>query len=207
GPSENANLINVTAVAHDPNNNIYVGDSGAGRIRRIDATTGIIETIAGTGTPGYGGDKGRSKSAQVGFIRAMRFDGQGNLYFLDQTHHVIRRIDVESGIITTIAGTGEAGFSPDGTDAAAAQIFEPCGLAISNTGQIYFSDTRNNRVRRITRNGKLETVAGCHESGDAADSGPATVARLNEPYGLCFYGDKILLICDHWNNKIRAVKV
>ena len=207
GPSENANLINVTAVAHDPLGNIYIGDSGAGRIRRIDASSGIIETVAGTGTPGYDGDKRRAKSAQVGFIRAIRFDGQGNLYFADQAHHVIRRIDIESGVITTIAGTGEAGFSPDGVNAPTAQIYEPCGLAISNAGQIYFSDTRNNRVRRITPDGRLETVAGCNEPGDAADSGPATLARLNEPYGLCFFADNILLICDHWNNKIRAVKV
>ena len=207
GPAVNANLIFVMSVAHDPRDNIFVGDSGAGRIRRIEAKTGIIETYAGTGTPGYDGDGGPATAARVGSPKAMRFDSAGNLYFADQTSHVIRRIDGSSGTITTIAGTGEPGFSPDGTRALEAQIFEPRGLAISADDQIYFSDTRNSRVRRITSNGMLETVAGSDSPGDHGDGELATRALLNEPYGLCFCGEDVLLICDHWNNKIKAIKV
>jgi trimeric autotransporter adhesin len=204
GPAVNANFISVTSVAHDLHGNIYVGDSGAGRIRRIDAPTGVITSVAGTGIPGYTGDDGAATSARIGAPRAMRFDRAGNLFFADRAHHTIRRLDAVSGIISTVAGTGTAGYSPDGTYALGANLHEPCGLAISAAGEIYFSDTRNNLVRRITQNGRIETVAGCSEAGDYGNR--SLEAGLNEPYGLCFFSENVLLICDHWNNKIKAIR-
>lgn len=204
GPAVNANFISVTSVAHDPHGNIHIGDSGAGRIRRIDASTGVISTVAGTGIPGYTGDHGPAISARIGAPRAMRFDPEGNLFFADRVHHTIRRLDAGSGIITTVAGTGTAGYSPDGTSALEANLHEPCGLAISASGEVYYSDTRNNLVRRITESGRIETVAGCSEAGDYGQR--SLEAGLNEPYGLCFFNENVLLISDHWNNKIKAIR-
>ena len=112
-----------------------------------------------------------------------------------------------SGRIETIAGTGQPGFSADGTSARAAQIHTPFGLAIAADGRVYFADSYNHRVRRITVSGQLETVAGGATAGDAGLSGPAVAAALNEPHGLCFYGDQILLISDRNNNRIKAVCV
>jgi len=110
-------------------------------------------------------------------------------------------------MITTVLGCGEAGFSPDGTPAQQAKLDQPYGLAIGGDGTIYVADSRNNCVRRVTVQGQLETVAGCPAPGDGSDGATATLSTLNEPHGLCLYGDDLLLISDHYNNRIRAVRV
>ncbi|MDE2758528.1 MAG: hypothetical protein OXI92_18490, partial [Acidobacteriota bacterium] len=194
------------AVAHYSEDNIYVGDGEVGRIRRIDRSSGIIDSVAGCGLPGYSGDGGPARRARIGSPSAIRFDASGNLYFTDSTCHVIRRVD-RQGRIATVAGSGEAGYSPDGTPALKARLRAPGGLAVGRDGTLYFSDRQNHRVRRITRNGLLETVAGCGEGGDSGDGGPATASRLNEPLGLCLCGDDLLFISDHYNNRIRAVRL
>ena len=203
GPALGACLVHVEAVAHGPGDDIYLGDA-IGRMRRIDAQSGIISTVVGVGLPGYSGDGGPATAARIGAPTAIRFDAAGNLYFADKAAHVIRRVD-RDGIISTIAGCGKVGYSPDGTPAAQAHLDTPYGLAIAPDGSVYFSDARNNRVRRIAADGTLATVAGGDAAGDAGDGGLATAARLNEPHGLCFYGTEILLISDHFNNKIKAV--
>ena len=205
GPAAGAGLTVVWSVAHGLNGDIYLGDA-AGRIRRIDVDTGRISTVAGVGIQGYTGDGGPATEARIGSPSALRFDAKGNLYFSDLTHHVVCRVDTE-GIIATVVGCGEAGFSPDGTPALEARLHKPLGLAVTEDGGVYFSDSRNNRVRRITAEGTVQTVAGSDTPGDAGDGGTATKASLNEPHGLCFYGEDILLICDHYNNRIKAVKL
>jgi sugar lactone lactonase YvrE len=205
GPAISASLVAVLSVTHAANDDIYLGD-GVGRIRCIDAQTGIITTVAGTGQSGYCGDGGLATEAQIGSPTAVCLDAAGNLYFADNAYHVIRKVG-SNGIISTLVGQGEAGFSPDGTPAREAMIDRPWGLAVAASGAVYFSDSGNGRVRRLTAAGKLETVAGCSVFGDAGDGGPATAASLNQPHGLSFYGDDILLISDHFNNRLRAVKL
>jgi sugar lactone lactonase YvrE len=205
GPANCACLIAVQSVAHDADDNIYIGDAGAGRIRRVDRSTGVIDTVAGTGTVGYNGDGGDARAARLGGPQSICFDGEGNMYFADAICHVVRRV-AATGIISTVAGTGVQGYSPDGTPANAAALREPYGVAISPAGQIYFSDSWNNCVRRIRKDGILETVAGSAEGGDSGD-GPARSSRLNVPQGICFYGPDILLISDRYNNKIKAVRL
>ncbi len=206
GPAVGARLMQVMSVERGPGEDIYVGDVGAGRIRRIDADTGIIESVAGTGAPGYSGDGGPAVEAQVGAPTAIRFDGAGNLYFSDGDHHVVRKIDSE-GMITTIAGTGGRGFSEDGTPADSARLSGPQGLEVSREGEVYVSDTGNNRVRRIASDGSIRTVAGCAEAGDFGDGGPACEAGLNAPDGLRLYGEDILVVSDRLNNRIKAVRL
>ena len=206
GPALCASLTVVWSVAHGPDDSIYLGDA-AGRIRMIDTTTGLIDTVAGTGIQGHTGDGGSALSARIGTPSAICFDAEGNLYFSDLTHHVVRKVDTD-GIITTIVGCGEAGFSPDGTPAKQARLRKPLGLAVTDGGVVYVSDSRNNRVRCIAGDETLQTVAGGDTPGDAGEGGLlATEAFLNEPHGLCFYSEDILLICDHYNNRIKAVKL
>ena len=205
GLAAGAGLTVVWSVTHGPDGDIYLGDA-AGRIRRVDNDTGRISTVAGVGIQGHTGDGGPATEARIGSPSALRFDAKGNLYFSDLTHHVVRRVDTE-GIITTVAGCGTAGFSPDGTPALEARLHKPLGLAVTGDGNVYFSDSCNNRVRRVAPDGTLQTVAGSDTPGDAGDGGTATEVSLNEPHGLCFYGEDILLICDHYNSRIKAVKL
>ena len=204
GPAVSASMVAVLSVTHAKNDDIYLGD-GVGRIRRIDAKTGIITTVAGTGQTGFSGDDGIAVHAKIGCPTAICFDTEGNLFFADNLHHLIRKVDTD-GIISTIVGTGQAGYSPDDTLANAAQIDTPWGVAISAEGVLYFSDSRNGRVRRVVK-GRLETVAGTALFGDAGEGGPARSASLNEPHGLCFYNSEILLISDHFNNRVKAMKI
>ena len=205
GPALNACFYQVRAVAHDAEDNIYVGDD-IGRIRRIDVESSTVSTVAGTGIRGYTGDGGPAAQARIGAPAAIDFDGSGNLYFCDRAYHMVRKVDTR-GIISTVAGSGTAGFSLDGTDATDAMLDRPTGLAVSLDGTVYFSDTGNNRIRAINAEGRLCTVAGSDKPGDAGDGGHATIARLNEPRGLCLLGDGVLLMSDHFNNKVKAVRV
>ena len=205
GLAVSACLVDVASVAHGPGDDVYLGD-GIGRIRRIDAKTGIITTVAGIGLPGYSGDGGPATKARIGRPTAICFGDDGALYFADDAQHVIRKVHPD-GLIQTLVGTGEVGFSADGTQAAVARIDMPEGVTLSTGGTLYFSDTNNHRVRRVRQNGTIETVAGSDEPGDRGDGGPATHARLCEPRGLCFYDDGVLLISDHVNNRVKAVRI
>ena len=205
GPAVSACLVDVMAVAHGLNEDIYIGD-GIGRIRKIDATSGIIMTVAGTGQAGYSGDGGPANRARIGTPSAIRFDAEGNLYFSDSAFHVVRKVDI-AGTISTVAGTGEPGFSPDATPADEARLDRPSGLAVSPEGVTYISDSGNNRVRVVGADGTLRTVAGSASPGDAGDGCPATEASLNEPQGLCLFRGDTLLISDHFNNRIKAVRL
>ena len=206
GPALGANLIHVLSVAHGPNDDVYIGDAGVGRIRKVDAETGIITTVAGTGMPGYTGDGGPAIEAKIGAPTAIRFDAVGNMYFADKDHHVVRKVDTD-GVITTIIGTGEAGYSQDGPMGAGAMLDTPSGLEVSASGVVFVADSRNNRVRKIGPDGTLRTVAGGNDAGDQGDGGPSNSARINEPHGLCLYGDDVLLVSDFFNNRVRAVKL
>ena len=198
GPALNANLVHVSSVAHDADDNLYIADTGVGRIRRVDARTGIIDTVVGTGIPGYSGDGGPAREAQVNGVSSVTFDATGNMYFVDHNCHVIRRVDTH-GIITTIVGSGEQGFTPDGTPATEAKLDIPQGVAVSSDGTVYFTDSANHLVRRVTAGGVIETVAG--------SEGPYAETGLNTPFGLTFYGEDVLLISEQYGHRIRALKL
>ncbi|MBX3016176.1 MAG: hypothetical protein KF832_31935 [Caldilineaceae bacterium] len=206
GPAVSASIAHVEVVTIGPNDDIYLGDSTVGRIRKIDAQTGVITSVAGMGLPGYSGDGGPATSARLGAPTAICFDAAGALYFTDRAHNVVRKVDT-AGIITTVVGCGQSGFSPDGTPALAVKLNQPYGLAIASDGTIYIADSRNNRVRRINAHGLLETVAGGEEAGDGHNGDLAAATQLNEPHGICFYGDDLLLISDHYNNRVKAVRL
>ena len=199
GPAVSACFDDVDAVLYADNDDLYISDSGVGRIRKVDAATGIITTVAGIGLPGYSGDGGPAELA---------LSGDGFLYFSDCAHHVVRRIDLTTGVITTVIGSGKAGYSADGTPAAQARIDSPQSVALAPaSGELYFADTGNNRVRRVNAEGRIETVVGNGEHGNAADDVAARSAPFNEPHGIRFFDAHILLVSDFYNNQVKAVRV
>jgi sugar lactone lactonase YvrE len=200
GPATKAKLNFPNAVAVDREGNLYISDGDNYRIRKVDKD-GIITTFAGTGEKGYSGDGGPATSAKLREPSDMTFDVRGNLYLVDYTS--VRKID-SSGTITTVAGTGQAGFSGDGGPAIEAK-FEANDVAFDRTGNMYISDTENNRIRKVGRDGIIHTVAGTGKAGYSGDGGSATEAALNLPIGIALDGEGNLYIACHHNNRVRKV--
>jgi sugar lactone lactonase YvrE len=188
----------------DPAGVIYIADSAHNRIRRV-GTDGVITTVAGTGVGGSTGDNGPATSARIKQPKSVALYGGG--LFISGADHKVRRIDLSSGIITTIAGTGTAGFSGDGGPARLARLNEPQRLQIDSFGNIYVADMENSAIRRIdAATGIIRTVAGVGgSSGLRGDNGPATSAWLNKPRGIQLEGDGILYIADTANHRVRMV--
>lgn len=141
----------------------------------------IITTIAGTGTAGYTGDGGAATAATLQFPALLQKDSAGNIFFTDNSNNVVRRIDAVTGIITTVAGKGGAGFSGDGGPATQAQFNSPVGIAIDAAGNIYVADQGNNRVRKFTVGGTISTFAGTSAASFGGDGGPALSAAIQSP--------------------------
>jgi trimeric autotransporter adhesin len=200
GPATKAKLYSPSAVAVDQEGNLYIGDGGSYRIRKVNKD-GIITTFAGTGERGYSGDGGPAISAKLTEPGQMTFDDRGNLYLVDYTS--VRKID-PSGTITTVAGTGRLGFSGDGGPAIEAR-FEANDLALDHKGNMYIADTENNRIRKVDKDGIIHTVAGTGKEGYSGDGGPATKAALNLPTGIALDGEGNLFIACHHNSRVRKV--
>lgn len=160
--------------------------------------------IAGNGTIGFSGDNGIATNAQLSHPTDVDVDSYGNVYFSDRDNNRIRKIDL-NGIITTVAGTGVAGYSGDGSFAVNAQIHFPLGIKIDNNNNIYFVDNNNHCVRKINANGIISTVAGNGSSGYTGDGGIATNAKLNSPIDIAIDNYNNLYIADSYNNRIRKV--
>jgi sugar lactone lactonase YvrE len=166
---------------------------------------GIISTTAGTGVAGFSGDGGDATSAQLNFPYGIAVDGAGNQYVAEVGNHRVRKIDT-SGVITTIAGTGVAGFSGDGGAATAAQLNTPTGVAVDAAGNIYIADMGNHRIRIIRTGGNvITTAAGTGTAGFSGDGGAATAAQLQFPFGVAVDGAGNLYIADTFNGRLRKV--
>jgi sugar lactone lactonase YvrE len=201
GPATKAQLNVPIAVAVDRKGNLYISDENNFRIRKVDKD-GIITTIAGTGEEEYSGDGGPATSAKLTDPGDIAFDARGDLYLADYTS--VRKID-PSGTITTVAGTGQAGFSGDGGPATEAKL-TAYDVALDRNGNIYYiSDTENNRVRKVDGEGIITTVAGSGKRGYSGDEVPATKAALGDPVGIAVDGEGTLFFADHHNNVARKV--
>ena len=197
GPATQAELRYPSAVTVDGAGSFYIADSGNHRIRKVSAFTGTINTIAGTGEWGYSGDGGPAIEAQLGYPQGVTVDGAGNLYIADFHNNRIRKVDAATGTINTIAGTGEWGYSGDGGPATRAQLGYPEGVAVDGAGNLYISDSRNNRIRKVSAfTGTISTIAGTGEWGYSGDGGPAIEAQLRYPEGLTVDGAGNLYIAD-----------
>lgn len=160
-----------------------------------------LSTVAGTVSVGDGGP---AANAVLLNPYGLVFDGSGNLYIADITANRIRKVD-SAGMISTVAGTGAAGFSGDGGPGTAARLNAPNGLAVDGAGNVYIADTNNNRIRKLDTNGVITTVAGAGPAGYSGDGRKATQARLRSPYGVFVASSGALYVADSNNNRIRKV--
>jgi uncharacterized protein (TIGR03437 family) len=204
GPATSAQLMSPSGIAVDSAGNLYIADTGNNRIRKV--ANGVITTVAGNGTAGFGsgGDNGLATSADLNQPQGVGVDGSDNLYIADTANNRVRK--VVNGVITTIAGNGTAGFGSggDGGPANIADLNQPFGIAVDTSGSVYIADTSNNRIRKVT-NGVITTVAGNGSGGFSGDNGPATGARLNAPRGPAIDSAGNLYIADEGNSRVRKV--
>jgi sugar lactone lactonase YvrE len=203
GPATAASLNQPTGVAVDGSGNLFIADRFNGRVRRVDASTGIITTVAGNGSFGFSGDGGPATAAPLNHPTGVAVDGSGNLFIVDSSNQRIRQ--VSNGVITTVAGNGTHGFSGDGGPATAAALNFPWGIAVDGAGNLFVADQFNFRVRRVDAStGIITTVAGTGQSGFSGDGGPATAANV-DPFAVALDSTGNLFIADPSNSRIRRV--
>lgn len=206
GPATEAKLNFADAIAAGPDGTLYIADAGNHRIRMVDED-GTITTVAGNGAAGFSGDGGPATEASLDYPIGLTVDRDGTLYFLDSNNFRIRKVD-GGGTITTVAGTGTVGLTPDGTPAAKAQFgfvddeiargdHSPAGLALGRGGVLLFPDHDNHRVRMIDARGLVRTVAGNGEIEFSGDGGPATNAGLLGPLDVAIDAEGNIYIGTH----------
>ncbi len=200
GPAVQAQFNWPRGLTMDGAGNLFIADSSNNRIRKVDSS-GVISTIAG---PGESGDGGPAVDALLRFPRDVALDDLGNLYIAEEHDHRIRKVD-SMGTISTVAGTGERGFGGDGGPATEAQLDFPSGMATDAAGNLYFTESRAARIRKVNSMGTISTVAGTGERGFGGDGGPATEAQLDFPSGMATDAAGNLYIADQVNNRIRKV--
>ena len=202
GAATSAQIDTAYAVAVDAQGNIFIADTRNQRVRKI--SNGAIATVAGNGREGFSGDGGPGPAAQLSFPRGLALDGQGNLYISDSGNCRIRKLS-PSGTISTIAGTGIAGYAGDGGLATSAQLSYPRGLAVDSSGNLYVADSWNYVIRKIAPAGTIQTVAGNGSCGPFGDGGPATAASLGVIDGLALDTQGNLYLADPYLHTVREV--
>jgi len=186
GPATAARLDQPFGIARGTDGALYVCDTGNHAIRRV-ARDGTISTVAGTGTAGYSGDGGPATKAALNEPYEVRFDRAGNMFFVERLNHVVRRVDGRSGIISTVAGTGTAGFAGDGGPGPQAQLRQPHSLQFDGKGDLYVCDIGNDRIRRLDRmTGLITTFAGTGEKGATPDGARIAGTPLSGPRAIDF---------------------
>jgi sugar lactone lactonase YvrE len=204
GPARKATFNGMHSLAVAPNGDVYIADTWNNRVRRIDAKTGVIETVIGTGEKGFSGDGGPAKQAKFGGIYCVAFNAKGDkLYLADLDNRRIRVVDLPTGKVETAAGNGMKGVPKDGADAKAAPLVDPRAVAVDSKGNVYILERSGHALRVVDANGKIKTVAGTGKAGFSGDGGPALQAQLNGPKHLCVDKDDNVLIADTENHVIR----
>jgi len=202
GPATQAALNYSDAVAFDTAGNLYFCDGNNNRVRKVD-TQGIITTVVGNGSGGYSGDGGPAIQAGLTPL-ALAFDTAGNLLITDVNNNRIRKVNAQ-GIITTVAGTGSAGYSGDGGPATQAELISPYGLGFDAAGNLFFSDNGNRRIRKIDTQGIITTIAGNGTLNASGDGGPANQAQLSFSYQFAFDAAGNLFFADYLNARVRKI--
>jgi hypothetical protein len=208
GPATAAKLNGPLGLCMDASNNLYIADNANYRIRKLNCATGIINTIAGTGSNGYSGDGGQATAANFSYPRDVVLDNSGNLYVTDCNNNRIRKYAVATGIITTIAGTGVAGNAGDGGPAIAAKMYQPARIIFDGGSTLYFSDQSNNKIRQVNlASGIIQQAVANGSTGFAGDGGPAVSSSIWAPAGLAFDKRGYLHVADGNNRRIRSTQV
>ena len=190
GPAVKAQIGNPYGLTIGPDGALYVCEIDTHRVRRIDLKSGKISTVAGTGEMGYSGDGGPATNAKLNEPYEVRFDGEGNMFFVEMKNAIVRRVDRKTGKISTVAGTGEDGFSGDGGPATKAQFNRPHSIAIGPDGALYVADIGNHRIRRVDlSSGVITTFGGTGEKLPTPDGSAVKGTPLNGPRTMTFSKD------------------
>src|SRR5260370_23000771 len=199
----NAQLSAAEALALDSQGNVYIADPSNHRVRKVNAA-GMIQTVAGSGSPDFSGAVGPASSARLNAPYRVAADRAGNLYIADLGNNRVRKVGPD-GVITTIAGTGQAGSAGDGGPAVSAQLNAPRNVAVDGFGGLYIAEFNGHRIRLVTPDGLIQTVAGTGLSGSAGEGVAATSAQLSYPAGISVDFTGTLYIADSGNQRIRKV--
>jgi len=204
GTASKASISTPGGIYLDKNGNIYIADTKNAKIRKV-STNGIITTLAGWGFSGMSGDGGPATAAKINNPEGIVIDKSGNIIFSDRFNNRIRKIDT-AGIITTIVGTGVAGYTSDDTLAIHSRLHSPCGLALDDDDNLYIADRNNHRIRKVNKDGVISTIAGTGKPIIAGDGGPAVLASVNRPNDVEVTPDGELIIADTYGNAVRKIK-
>ena len=204
-PATSAELDNANGISVDSAGNIFIADTGNGRIREVVAATGLIRTVAGNGTWGYSGDGMAATAAELNQPLGVAVDAAGNIFIDDYGNQRVREVNAATGLISTIAGTGVAGYNGDGIAATSAQLNRPIDVAVDSHDNVFITDGQNQRVREVSAGtGLISTVAGNGTPGYNGDGIPATSAEIIFPNGIAVDAAGDIFFTDS-NDRIREV--
>lgn len=213
GAATSASFNAPAGLAIDGAGNLYIADSLNNVVRKITAATGIVSTVAGNGTQGFGGDNGAATAAELNFPWGVTVDANGNLYIADTGNQRIRRVDAATGMIVTVAGNGapsaagdgKGTYSGDGGPATLAGLSLPYATALDGAGNLYIADSANHRIRKVNGSGTIGTFTGTGQAGYSGDGQAATAADLNTPSSVAVDAAGNVYIADTQNAAVRKV--
>ena len=207
GPASSAMLYYPYGMARDLAGNVLIADAGNGRIRRVDAATRIITTIAGDGVAGYSGDGGPAASARFHGPHGLAVSpATGDLIIADHYNHRVRKVAASTGFVSLVAGNGAWGYSGDNGAATSAQLASPVDIAVNTNDDVFIADRDNHCIRRVaSATGVITTIVGTGVFGFAVDGSAATSSRLNWPHGMVFTSQGDLIFAEHGNHRVRMV--
>ena len=205
-PAISVPLANPIGLTTDAQGNLYFAEQANNKIRKLSATSHTLSTVAGSGVPGFRGDGGFGPGAELYAPSGVALDPAGNMYISDSGNNIIRKVAAGTGVITTVVGTGAAGFGGDGGPAKSALLNFPFGIATDAAGNIYIADAGNACIRKVTvATGIITTIAGSTNVGFAGDGGPAVAASFSNPLGVALDSSGNVYIADYPNGRIRKV--
>ena len=203
GPALKATFNGMHSLAVGPDGCVYLADTWNNCVRKYDPKTGMVTGFAGTGEPGFEGDGGPASSARFGQCFCVSFDAAGKAcYITDLVNRRIRKVDMATGIVTTVAGNGRRGVPKDGGDALQEPLVDPRAHAVDAKGNLYILERSGHALRVVDAQGKVRTAAGTGKPGAGGVGGAALAAQMNGPKHLCIDHDGSVLIADTENHRI-----
>ncbi len=208
GPALQATFNLPHEIRFNKAGDLFIVDMGNNAVRKVDLKTGVITTFAGTGRPGYSGDGGPAKDAQFKQPHSIQFDPAGDLFICDIGNHVIRKVNMKTGVISTFAGTGKSGPTPDGSPIAGTPLNGPRSLDFDAVGNLWLATREGNQVFKFDlKAGKIQHIAGTGKKGFTGHDGPAKEATLSGPKGIAVAPSGNVYLADTESHSVRMVNV